>query len=168
MKYPIVEAAEKLRDHPYRDEAEAILEIATGRRPTPVESVSTLRVADWLREFVAAYASGCTGLAAAPGSPPLNVPADHPFDGKPGPVGNGRICLECGQPFGSPAHPGSTLAGEDALASGAAVLADATEDEVDGFLDAIREARGAVPRPLGSPRAEEVIRRLRDQTEPGV
>jgi len=81
MKYPIVEAAEKLRNHPYRDEAEAILEIATGRRPTPVESVSTLRVADWLREFVAAYASGCTGLATDPDGPSLVLRRDEALDG---------------------------------------------------------------------------------------
>lgn len=127
MKYPIAEAARKLRDHPYRDEAEAILEVATGRRPTGVESITTLRVADWLREFVAAYASGCTGLASDPDGP--------------------------------------TLAGEDVLASGAAVLADATDGEVDGFLSAIREARGAVPREPGSPRAEDIIRRLRDEDD---
>jgi hypothetical protein len=50
----------------------------------------------------------------------------------------------------------------DALASGAEVLAGASDAEVDGFLEAVREARGAVPREPGSPRAEEVIRRLRD------
>lgn len=101
MKYPIAEAARKLQDHPYRTEAENIIEVATGRKPTGVESVTTLRVADWLREFVAAYASGCTGLASDPDGP--------------------------------------TLAGEDVLASGAAVLADAMDGEVDGFLSAIRD-----------------------------
>ena len=143
MKYPIAEAARKLRDHPYRTEAENIIEVATGRKPTGVESITTLRVADWLREFVAAYASGCTGLASDPDGP--------------------------------------TLVGADPVTSGAAVLADATDAEVDGFLGAVhedhpderpedfwREARGAVPREPGSPRAEEVIRRLRDQTEPGI
>ena len=55
------------------------MEVATGRKPTGVESVTTLRVAEWLREFVAAYASGCTGLTSAPGSPALNVPVhDYP------------------------------------------------------------------------------------------
>lgn len=58
-------------------------------------------VADWLREFVAAYASGCTGLASDPDGP--------------------------------------TLVGADPVTSGAAVLADATDEEVDGFLGAVRD-----------------------------
>ena len=152
-------------DETFTEEAAEIIRMVFGAEYDDPEL--TRKVASYLRELIGSREYGCTGMAA-PDGPTLNVPAPHPFDGKPGPVGDGRVCLVCGQRYGSAAHPGSTLAGEDPVASGAAVLADATDEEVDGFLGAIREARGAVPRPLGSPRAEEVIRRLRDQTEPGV
>lgn len=124
----------------------------------------TRLVAHYITELIGASAHGCTGLQADPDGP--------------------------------------ELAATDPVASGAAVLADATDAEVDGFLGAVRDlpedeptesgrhpdayeygepwgpdnpapgspwakARGAVPRGDG-PRAEEVIRRLRDQTEPGV
>jgi hypothetical protein len=152
-------------DETFTEEAAEIIRMVFGAEYDDPEL--TRKVASYLRELIGSREYGCTGVAA-PDGPTLNVPAPHPFDGKPGPVGDGRVCLVCGQRYGSAAHPGSTLAGEDPVASGAAVLADATDEEVDGFLGAIREARGAVPRPSGSPRAEEVIRRLRDQIEPGV
>lgn len=52
---------------------------------------------------------------------------------------------------------GPTLVLKDPVASGAAVLADATEEEVDGFLGAVREGHGQLygdlPRDLFPPPA---------------
>jgi len=84
------------------------------------------RVANFLRELVAASHAGCTGYGVSLASPESDPPASSSWRAARGAV---------------PRPPGSPRA-EDAIRRGRDVLEGATDAEVDGFLDALRpEAR---------------------------
>ena len=67
MKYETV-----LKNHPYGREADEVVSLVADISTIPASK--RYAVAQWLREYVAARAFGCTGLTADPEGPALHGP----------------------------------------------------------------------------------------------
>jgi hypothetical protein len=67
----VPEALSALEDHPYGPEADQLINLVFDSGPS--SPMRKLAVAEWLREYVAARAFGCTGLTADPDGPTIDA-----------------------------------------------------------------------------------------------
>jgi hypothetical protein len=72
-----------LKNHPYGREADEVVALIAD--PSTVPASKRYAVAQWLREYVAARAYGCTGLTTAPDGPTIAADGstEDPEDERP-------------------------------------------------------------------------------------
>ena len=158
----------------YETEADELINLVFD---APMNSATRQRlVADWLREFVAATNYGCTGLTTDPDGPSLELRRDEALDGLREGAEDETALRDTPDLSGLPYGPRLPSIQDwarlidrgrrERLRTWDQTVRCTDGDDLelrDGDWKPWSEARGAVPRPPGSPRAEEVIRRLRDE-----
>jgi len=158
----------------YETEADELINLVFD---APMNSATRQRlVADWLREFVAATNYGCTGLTTDPDGPSLELRRDEALDGLREGAEDETALRDTPDLSGLPYGPRLPSIQDwarlidrgrrERLRTWDQTVRSTDGDDLelrDGDWKPWSEARGAVPRPPGSPRAEEVIRRLRDE-----